>query len=94
VRVTQNPGAEGVFNLGSGRVVTIRSIVETIRDLIDPSAALGFGEVAYRPDQVMHLEADVSKLAAVTGWTPATPLEEGLRQTLAWCRSEHEARRG
>lgn len=87
-RVAETPSAAGMFNLGSGQPETIRSIVERIRDLINRSAPLGFGEVAYRPDQVMHLEADIAKLTTATGWTPQTPLDEGLRSTVTWYR-EH-----
>jgi nucleoside-diphosphate-sugar epimerase len=88
--VAQTPGAEGVFNLGSGRAESIRRTVEQIRDLIDPSLPLGFDEVAYRPDQVMHLQADISRLSAATGWTPHTTLADGLARTIQWHRSELE----
>jgi UDP-glucose 4-epimerase len=74
--------AEGVFNLGSGQARALREIVETIRDMVRPGAALGFGEVPYRPDQVMHLEANVGRLQALTGWRPKTALAEGLRRTV------------
>ncbi len=85
-RIVVTPAAQGVFNLGSGEAYTIRSIVETIRDLIDPSLPLGFGEVAYRPGQTMHLQADIAKLRAATGWQPQTSLADGLRQTVEWHR--------
>jgi UDP-glucose 4-epimerase len=76
----------GVFNLGSGRTATIRSIVEQIRDMIHPGLPIGFGEVPYRDDQVMHLEADITRLSQATGWRPATSLQQGLRQTIEWYR--------
>ena len=90
VRVAQTPAAAGIFNLGSGRTETIRTVVERIRDLVNPAAELGFGEVPYRPDQVMHLEADIAKLTAATGWTPQTPLDKGLQMTVKWYQ-EHRA---
>jgi nucleoside-diphosphate-sugar epimerase len=77
-----------MFNLGSGRPETIRSIAERIRDAIDPKLPLGLGEVPFRSDQVMHLEADIGRLRAATGWSPETDLNEGLRRTIAWFR-EH-----
>jgi nucleoside-diphosphate-sugar epimerase len=85
-RTVITPEAQGIFNLGSGQAHTIRSIVERIRDLIDPNSPLGFGEVPYRPDQIMHLHADISRLQQVTGWSPQVSLDEGLRRTVAWFR--------
>jgi UDP-glucose 4-epimerase len=76
----------GVFNLGSGNAVPIRSIVERIRDMIDASLPIGFGEIPYRSDQVMHLEADIRRLTSATGWRPAVGLESGLKQTIEWYR--------
>jgi len=78
--------AQGVFNLSSGEAYTIRSIVERIRDMIDPRLPLGFGEVPYRPDQVMHLEADISRLRQVAGWSPQMSLDEGVERTVTWFR--------
>ena len=82
--VARTPGASGVFNLGSGRAESLRKIVENIRDRIDPRLPLGFGEIPYRPDQVMRLEADISRLRAATGWAPRTPLSTGLARTIEW----------
>lgn len=90
-RSAVSEAAEGVYNLGSGETHTIRDIVERIRDLIDPALPLGFGAVPYRPDQVMHLQADISRLHNATGWTPQVRLDEGLRRTVDWYRSRHVA---
>ena len=80
--------ATGLFNLASGKVIEVRKLIEGIRDLIEPKLALGFGEIAYRPDQVMRLEADISKLRAATGWQPETSLEDGIRRTIEWFRAD------
>lgn len=81
-------GARGIFNLGSGQARPLREIVELLRDGIDPALPLGFGEVEYRPDQVMHLESDIGALRAATGWSPRVSLEEGLAEVIAWHRCE------
>ena len=81
-------GARGLFNLGSGQARPLREIITLIRDLIDPALPLGIGEVPYRPDQVMHLEADITALSAACTWKPAWSLEDGLAQTIAWHRRE------
>ncbi len=83
-------GAVGVFNLGSGQGRPLRDIITTLRDTIDPALPLGFGEVPYRPDQVMHLEADIGALTAATGWQPTIDLAEGLASTAAWFGQERQ----
>ena len=85
-QVSAHPTAQGIFNLGSGEAYTVRSIVEHIRDLIDPGLPLGLGEVPYRPDQIMHLQADVARLRKATGWTPRVGMDKGLERTVAWFR--------
>jgi nucleoside-diphosphate-sugar epimerase len=88
--VAREAGASGVFNLGSGTAPRLRDIIERVRDEIDPALPVGFGEVPYRPDQVMHLEADIRRLCAATGWRPQVGLAEGVRATVDWYR-KHDA---
>lgn len=75
--------ARGIFNVGSPDAPPLRETVTRLRDLVDPDASLGLGELAYRPDQVMVLAADVSRMLAL-GWKPEVPLDEGLRETVKW----------
>lgn len=84
-------GARGIFNLGSGQARPLREIVERLRDAIDPALPLGFGEVDYRPDQVMHLESEIGALCAATGWAPQVTLEHGLAGTIEWHRTARAA---
>jgi len=86
-RLALETEAAGIFNLGSGKAHTIRSLVETARDLIEPTLPLGFGEVPYQPGQVMRLQADITKLQSATGWQPRVEMEEGLKRTVAWHRA-------
>ena len=77
-----------VYPLGSGQARPLREYVELLRDAVDPSLPLGFGQVPYGPRQVMHLQADISALRADTGFTPAVSFEEGIRNTVAYMRNE------
>jgi UDP-glucose 4-epimerase len=74
--------AMGEFNLGSGAVTPLRDLVIQVANLVNPSHRIVFGGQKYREDQVMHLEADISKISEVTGWTPCTELRDGLRETV------------
>lgn len=88
VAVLRSPDAQGFFNLGSGSATPLREIIETVRDLAAPGQPVGFGELPYRPDQVMHLQADIQRLTLATGWRPQVPLGEGLRSTVRWFAPE------
>src|SRR5205814_179009 len=83
VEAATAPTLDGVFNLGSGRGVAVRDIVEAIRDLIDPALPLGFGAIPYGPHQIMHLEADITRLCQATRWRPAL-----------WARHQHRGAGG
>jgi nucleoside-diphosphate-sugar epimerase len=86
------PTAEGIFNLGSGEPVQVRRAVELIRDLAAPGMELVFGEIPFRPDQVMHMQANISRLKAATGWAPQIAFEQGIADTVCWYRADREAR--
>jgi UDP-glucose 4-epimerase len=81
------PTANGIFNLASGDVHSLRDVIESARNEIDPDIVLRFGELPYRPDQVMNLQADVSRLKCATGWRPEVSLTDGLRKTVAWYKA-------
>jgi UDP-glucose 4-epimerase len=77
VEIVLKRGAAGVFNLGTGRTVSIRELATIVMRL----AGLG-GEPLYgppRPGDIRHSAADVTK-AKLLGWQPQMPLEEGLRR--------------
>ena len=78
----------GPVNLGSGSAVPIREIVEKLHDISGSRSELHFGHVPFRNDQVMHLQADTSKLRRATGWSPRITLDEGLLLTVNAIREE------
>ena len=58
-------------------------------DLAAPGMELVFGEIPFRPDQVMHMQANIARLKAATGWAPQVPFAAGIAQTVAWYREHH-----
>ena len=72
----------GVFNLGSGSSYSLKESVEAIRSELGSPVEPVYGAVPYRQDQVMHLEADITKLMAATGWSPVVTRFEGIRKVV------------
>ena len=77
----------GIFNLGSGQARPLKQIIEMVRAELHTPVVPAYGAIPYRPDQVMHLQANIAKLHAATGWLPEVSLEDGIRQTVAWERN-------
>lgn len=91
VSLASTEEALGIFNIGSGVPVSVKEMVLTIRDHIGSGLEIGFGELPYAPNQVMHLQADVERLKSVTGWHPQVSLPEGIRRCVEWYRSREES---
>ena len=84
---------QAVYCLGTGKTRTLKEFLTAVRDLVDPGAALHFGERPYYPNQVMHLQADIRTLTADTGFVPAYSFEEGVLETAEWAKMHQTAYR-
>jgi nucleoside-diphosphate-sugar epimerase len=74
--------AVGNFNLGSGKALPLRFWLELLRNAIKCPIQPKYGAVHFRPDQVMHLEADISRIVEATGWSPKMEPVEGVATLL------------
>ncbi len=90
-RLVAERGKDGaVYCFGTGKTRRLRDYINAIRDAIDPSLEIGIGELPYYPNQVMHLEADISNLTADTGFVPRYSFEEGIRETILWAKEQQQ----
>lgn len=90
-RLIAEQGKDGeTYFLGTGKPRKLEDYILAIRDAVDPSLDVGLGELDYYPNQVMHLEADISNLKRDTGFEPEYSFEEGIRETVAWARKQCE----
>ncbi len=81
-------GRDGaVYPLGSGMARPLYEYIGTMRASIGKEAEAGIGDLPYREGQIMYLCADIGELTADTGFQPRISFEEGIRKTIAWCRS-------
>lgn len=78
------PNIEGrTIDVGSGALVSIRTVVEHLVHMINPRIQPLFGSIPVRPlEQVRVADLINSKLSL--GWQPATSLETGLKKTVTW----------
>lgn len=80
-----------VFNVGTGEDITIRALIEKVKDAAGFQGALVFD--ATKPDGMPRKLLDVSKLSAL-GWRASTSLDEGIAKTVAWyCEHKDEIKK-
>jgi nucleoside-diphosphate-sugar epimerase len=94
VEAATAPGVAGAtIDLGSGKLLTIREMVEAITRAIRPGVAPRFGAVADRPVETTRV-ADVAATKQLIDWQPLTSLDEGVARTVAWHREQLSGKGG
>lgn len=75
-----NLRTEGIFNIGSGKAITINRLAQIIMQLARLDK-----EPIYeppRPGDIRHSVADISKAKRLLNYNPSIPLERGLKMLL------------
>ncbi len=70
--------AGGVFNIGSGNSISIREVVDTIREIFPDMPEPQHGPA--RAGEVPHSRADISRAREKLGYTPSKTFKEALRE--------------
>jgi nucleoside-diphosphate-sugar epimerase len=78
---------EGPVNIGSGDAVAVRDLVSLIGAAAGLPGLVRYGEIPQRPGDPPLIEADVGRLRDEVGWRPAVSLEEGIRETVEWWKT-------
>jgi NAD dependent epimerase/dehydratase len=89
IKAAECPQAIGeLFNIGSGRAITIGELAHKIVDFIGGNKEIIAEEERVRPDasEVLELLCNYGKAHKVLGWEPKVSLEEGLSRTVAYIR--------
>lgn len=83
----RNDLPETLYNVGTGRDMTIRELAETIAEITGFQGGIEWD--ASKPDGTPRKRLDVSRMTAA-GWTASIPLNDGIRDTYAWFRAHHD----
>lgn len=82
-------GAAGeTYNVGSGKAVAIKDILDIIVGMSSADIAVEVDQNKIRPVDVPIIEADISKINEATGWQPVISIEQTIQETLDYWR-EH-----
>jgi len=78
----------GVYNVCSGRAVSVAEIVEALGHVAGRSIEHVVDESLVRSHDVAEVRGDHGRLSAAVGWEPEIPLEQTLADTVAWWTGE------
>ena len=68
----------GVYPIGSGKARPLKEYLCILCEQLGKLDKMELGKIPYSDTQIMHLEADISKLQADTGWKPEVDFEDGI----------------
>ncbi len=75
------------YNVGSGNALAIQEILDLIVSMSQVEIQVEVDPNKLRPVDVPIIEADITKLHELTGWTPQIPLAQTIQETLDYWRA-------
>ncbi len=79
----------GIFNIASGKETKIINVVKFIAKQLKYNN-FKVGAKHYRPGEQMHHYASIEKIYDAINWKPKWTLEEGLKETIKWWKTNFE----
>ena len=93
LRACEAPKAAGeVMNVATGGRISLNNLLAVMNRLVGTNLQAVYKEE--RAGDVKDSQADISKATSLLGYAPLVDLEEGLRNTLEWCRQSNAAPAG
>src|SRR6202162_3807461 len=78
-----------LVNLGSGEEISVRNLLEMIRDMVGATAVVRWDHS--KPDGQPRRSLDTSRAAREFWWRAKTSLRNGLKQTIEWFNASRAA---
>jgi nucleoside-diphosphate-sugar epimerase len=90
LRACTAPNAQGeAINVACGTRISLNELLRVMNTVIGTDLRPIYKEA--RAGDVKDSQADITKARTLLGYSPLVGLEEGLRHTLEWCRSQSAA---
>lgn len=81
----QNSRSSGqIINIGSGKMVKLSEIAYLVEQNMGKEGLVRLGGQPYRKNEVMDYYVDLKKAEDLLHWKPKTPLEVGMKKTIAY----------
>jgi dTDP-L-rhamnose 4-epimerase len=85
--VEKNEGDGEVFNMGSGKAISVYDVAGKLKTLLDSQSNI---EISgdFRAGDIRHNFADITKLRKILGYNPSFSFEKGIQEFISWTRHQ------
>lgn len=83
-----NKGQHNIYNVACGKQIELERVIELIQKIMDKK--IGFNIGPPRPGDILHSNADISKIQNELRYEPLIEFEQGLRKTIEWIKSSKQ----
>ena len=88
IAALEKPFAYEVFNLGNSDPIELMDFIGIIEEELGREAQKNM--MPLQPGDVLETSADIGKSKDMLGFSPRTPIREGIKKFLAWYREYYE----
>ena len=85
--VTEKTSDNTIFNMGTGKGTSILDIISILSETMNIKPEIEFKEP--RPGEIGNFVADPKLLSSTFGSIPSTTVEEGIKKTVEWLKSQN-----
>ena len=88
IAVAEKGKAFNRYYIGSGEPKPLREFLLEMRDIVDPEAELGLGDIPFKGVDISYSQFDLKMVERDTGYKNEVPFAEGIRMTAEYIRGE------
>lgn len=88
IEVSEKGKAFNRYYIGSGEPKPLREYLLRMRDIVDPEAEIGLGDITFKGINISYAQFDLKKVEKDTGYKNQISFDEGIRMTANWIRGQ------
>lgn len=87
IAVSEKGKAFNRYYIGSGHPRPLREFLLEMRDIVDPTAELGLGDMQFKGIDISYSQFKLNKVAEDTGYINQIPFKTGIKMTAEYIRN-------
>lgn len=90
IAVAERGKAFNRYYIGSGEPKPLREFLIEMKNIVDPEAEIGLGDIPFKGVNISYSQFDLKKVEKDTGYKNQIPFAEGILMTADYIRGEEE----